>query len=367
VTGEQALASPSAGQAALEWYDDPLPSWLGSELVALHGNVYSTLPYIRLDNPGSELSAFVLRSSGTPTQIIVFSRTGGRTNVLNAVNKLSGEEIGLFSAELFARYPQTSVIVFPPSHADVTGLSFPHQLGVVQEDIVVTLPDTVAAYRIRLRDETSRHLKRLDYYQRRLSRDYPSYAFSVRRGTDVPDEWVGEIVRLNRARMAAKHKASGIDDENERRMLALVSSFGVVGVATIEGRIAAGTIGYRVGNSYFLRVIAHDRAYDHLSLGRVCVYRTICDSIEHEASEFHFLWGEDAYKYTFLGEKRDLFLLNVYRSRLHALRQAPLYASTAKRLVRRRAKPWVAQLRRMSRRAIALRKPEIPKGEQGSS
>ena len=268
------------------------------------------MQYIRIDQPGVEQSAFVMRSGGAPVQVIVFSTDGSRANVLNSGNQLSKEDIGLFTSEVFARYPQVSAIAFPPSHAEIDKLPYPHQSGVMKEDIVVTLSDTVDAYRKRLGGETRRHLKRR---LEQLAREYPSYAFKVLRGADVPHELIGEIVRLNGARMAAKSKTSDIDEDNERRMQALLTPFGAVGVVMIEGDVAAGGIGYRVGPNFFLRVIAHDPRYDRVSLGRVCIYLMICDAIENEAREFHFLWGQHPYKYNFLGEDRDLILANVYR------------------------------------------------------
>jgi CelD/BcsL family acetyltransferase involved in cellulose biosynthesis len=339
-----------AREVSVEWYDEPLPVWLDQALVDLRANLYSTMPYIRIDNPGVEPRAFVMRSRGAPVQIIVFGSDGRRVNVLNSGNRLSAEDIALFTREIFARYPRVSAIVFPPSHAEIGGLSYPHQFGVMKEDIVVTLSDTVDAYRMRLGGETRRHLKRR---LEQLRREYPSNAFEVRRGADVPEAWIGEIVRLNHARMAAQSKTSGLDDENERRMQELMDPFGVVGVVTIDGEVAAGGIGFRVGPNFFLLVIAHDPRYDPVSLGRLCVYFMICDAIESEAREFHFLWGEHSYKYSFLGENRDLMLANVYRSRRHILLHTHAFLSTAVQLERRRLKPWLGPLRRRLQRPFS--------------
>ena len=345
----------AASELGLEWYEDPLPSWLDEALVALHGNLYSTLQTIRLFNPGAAPGAFVMRGHGAPVQIIVFANAGRRVDVLNAVIRLSEEEMRLFARELLARYPRVSAIAFQPSHAEVGGLSFPHQSGVVQEDIVVTLSATVDAYRMRLGGETRRNLKRRI---EQLKREYPSYSFDARAGGDVPDDWISEILRCHHARMAGKNKVSGIDSEYERTIRVLVRLFGVVGVVTIEGQIAAGAIGYRVGPNYFLHVIAHDPRYDRVSLGRLCVYFMICDCIVCHAREFHFLWGEYDYKYNFLGENRDLVLVTVYRSRLHVLLHARLFLSTAARLARRRLKPWVAALRQRLRKPAAQKERE---------
>lgn len=326
----------------VEWYEDPLPPWLEAALIALHGNLYSTLEAIRLFNPGAALSAFVLRRGDAPVQIVVFGIDGRRANVLNAVIRLGADEIALFARGLFARCPRVSAIAFQPSQVEAGGLAYPHQHGVVQEDIVVTLPGTADEFRMRLGGETRRNLKRRSD---QLDREHPSNAFEARVGADVPDEWIGEILRFHYARMASKNKQSGIDREYEREIRALVRRFGVVGVVTIEGRIAAGAIGYRVGANHYLHVIAHDPRYDRVSLGRLCVYAMIRDCIGREAREFHFLWGEYDYKYNFLGVRRDLALLTVYRSRLHVLLHPHLFLATAARLARRRLKPRIAALR----------------------
>jgi hypothetical protein len=94
-------------------------------------------------------------------------------------------------------------------------------------------------------------------------------------------------------------------------------------VATIDGRVCAGAIGFRLGDSYFMHVIAHDPRFNSYSLGILCYYHTICEGIARGAKRFHLLQGRYGYKYRLLAQRQDYMNLDIYRSRVHAIVQGP--------------------------------------------
>src|SRR5690606_33235244 len=122
---------------------------------------------------------------------------------------------------------------------------------------------------------------------------------------------------------------SAIDDTEAANIIAFAKRCGLVGVVRIEGRICAGAICYRIGNHYHLRVIGHDPQYNAYGLGMWCCYRTICECIVRGGTQFHFMWGQEEYKYRLLGVQCELAHVVVYRSRARMLVHARAAARTA--------------------------------------
>src|SRR5207245_3753907 len=122
--------------------------------------------------------------------------------------------------------------------------------------------------------------------------------------------------------------------------------YGLVGVATVDGRVCAGVICSRSAANYFMHVIAHDPTYDEYRLGKLCCYLTICECINRGGKEFHFLWGRYEYKYRLLGVQRDLDHLTVYRSRAQFLLNGNLVLKNAYKGYGRQAKRWLLDPKR---------------------
>lgn len=151
------------------------------------------------------------------------------------------------------------------------------------------------------------------------------------------------MVELNRARMIGKSRVSYIDHEETERIIKLVRSRGLVCLMTIDGRICAGVINYRVGENYFLKVIARDPAYNDYRLGMLCCYLGIRECIEKGGKEYHFLWGRYEYKYRLLGIQRDLDHLPIYRSRTQFVLNARRAARIAFNGYAHMANAWLLQ------------------------
>src|SRR5690606_19767533 len=152
-----------------------------------------------------------------------------------------------------------------------------------------------------------------------------------------------EIIALNRLRMAGKSRISAIDETEAANIIAFAKRCGLVGLVSIEGRICAGTICYRIGSHYHLRVIGHDPQYNAYGLGMLCCYRPICECIVRGGTRFHFMWGQEEYKYRLLGVQRELAHIVVYRSRLRMLARASSAARTALTGYRIQVHMWVLE------------------------
>jgi CelD/BcsL family acetyltransferase involved in cellulose biosynthesis len=175
----------------------------------------------------------------------------------------------------------------------------------------------------------------------KTKRAFPLFGFQAFEKGAVCEQHVRDIIDLNRARMAEKNKPSLIDAEETCRIISLVKKCGLVGVATIDGRVCAGAISYRAGNNYFLSILAHDPAYDEYWLGILSCYLTVCECIARGGKEFHFLWGRYEYKFTLLAVQRDLDNLVVYRSHAQRLMNGDMVLKTALEAYRRQASLWL--------------------------
>jgi hypothetical protein len=298
-------------------YENEVPSFVEAELEKLYGNVFSLLEQFRTYS-GSDVpfNAYVARRGQEITTILLFTRRGSKLRVANEVIALDPQEISDFANYIFRTYPSIQVIEFHAIHTELDRLDYPFQSYDCLEDIVLELPATENEYQSQLGKNTRRNLKR---YSERLYKDHPSFEFEVYEKKQIKDEYIHAIVRLNKARMAEKNKESIIDDPETARIIHMVKAYGMVGVARINNVICAGTISYRVGENYFLSVLAHEPQYDPYWIGILCCYKTIRECIARGGKEFHFLWGRYDYKFTLLAKLRALNHIVIYRSRFHYL------------------------------------------------
>lgn len=293
-------------------YENYVPLFIAAEMERLYENIFSSVAQFRVyGGKAKHTSTYIVRKCHKIITAFLFQKENGKVQVCNEVIKVNDDDVNRFANYIFARYNDVTVVSFRAVHADICKLSFPYQRFNYSEDIVVTLPATEQEYLSSLGKNTRRNVKR---YTDKLMRKFPSFNFSVHVKGDVEERNIADIIRLHRARMTEKQKVSAIDDEEVSRMISLVKEYGLVGVATIDGRVCAGAICFRVGANYFMSVIAHDPEHDDCWIGVLCSYMTICECIARGGKEFHFLWGQYPYKYTLLGVQRDLDHLDVYRS-----------------------------------------------------
>lgn len=326
-------------------YENQLPPWLETELARCYGSLYSSLPLLRLyGSLGPDVSTWVLHAEGRVQAIFLFRVRSTILSVINEGMPVESGHVSAFSRWVFANYPTVNVLQFPSIDwrgGEAEKLRRPFQMFQQLENIVITLPETEAAYHASLSKNVRRNLKR---YGERLHRDHPDYNWSVAEGVQAQEADVRAIIDLNVARMAAKNKVSAYDEGETSRLVALVRECGLVGIGRAGGKICAGAISFRTGAHYALSVIAHDAAFNEYSLGMLAAYQIIRTCIERGAREFHFLWGRYDYKFLLGARERPLAKLVVYRSWLQVLMHSDVWLNNGGLALRRRTMEKLQQI-----------------------
>ncbi|MGZ3238085.1 MAG: GNAT family N-acetyltransferase, partial [Burkholderiaceae bacterium] len=234
-------------------------------------------------------------------------------------------------------------ISFVAIKTELSQLTYPYQRINYLEDIIVTLPGSVDQYLASLKKNTRRNIKR---YTNRLQSNLPGFSYGVYVKQDIKEQDIRDIIKLNHARMSDKNNISALGEAETEKMIKLVRECGMICVARNDGKVCAGAISFRVGENYFLKVLAHDSRYNDYSLGILCCYHIICECINRGGREFHFLWGRYDYKYTLLGVQRDLDYLAVYRSRIDFAMDFHNVVATAFNGYLRRTKLWAQETKK---------------------
>jgi hypothetical protein len=306
-----------AENAAISLYKGTIPPSAAATMERLYEHIYSSLGFLELyGNLGDDTHTYIARKDGEEVAVLLFHFDGKKVRVLNEQITIEAGEIERFARYVFATFASASSILFCAIDTWVQNLPFPFQRFKCSEDFVLKLPDSAQTYLASLGKSTRSYIKR---YQNKLQREFPSHRFSFHMAQEASEQDIRQIIALNRARMAEKNKSSDIDDLEVERIIRLVRRSGAVGLISIDGRICAGTINYRCGENYFLRVIGHDPQYNDYRIGMLCCYFTICACIAQGSREYHFMWGRYDYKSRLSGAPRDLHQLAIYPTRRHML------------------------------------------------
>lgn len=335
-----------AEEIEIHCHENAVPPFVEENLRRLYSSLYSSLAHRRIFGGMENASTYVVRCNGAIVDLWLFRRNGGRVQVLNEGIEIDEQSANRFIRYIFDRYPTVNVISFHAVQAKQGKLSSPFQRFNCLEDMVLSLPATAADYHASLGRSTRSYINR---YLNRVRRDHPTFEFRTYLAHEIEESHVRKIVEFNRARMVAKGKVSIHNEDTTERIVQLAMECGMVCVVSINGRICAGTVNYRIGDNYFLEVIAHDSAYSDYGLGMVCCYLTVCECIANGAGEYHLLWGQDEYKTRLRAIRRDLDHLDIYRSRVHMLLNGDKALGNAFGALRRQARLWLREARRQNR------------------
>jgi len=297
-------------------YPGEIPDFVEREMERLYGSVYSSMAHFRIHGGLDKASTYVARRDGRIVALFLFRREWDRVRVINEGVFADAAEIDRFADHVFAHFPWVTAILFHAFHLRGGDPRRPCQRIACGEDIVADLPAAVDDYVARLGSATRKNIRK---HLHRIERDFPTFRMDVLdvRSGDVIDEGdVRAIIGFNHARMDGKGKVSVIDERKTANILRLARQRGFMTRASIDGRICAGTIGLRIGDTVVSLVNAHDPHYDDHRLGTVCCFLTVCAAIERGARRFDFMWGRYDYKTALLGAHHELSRYIVYRSRL---------------------------------------------------
>jgi hypothetical protein len=354
----------SGNRFTVECFREQVPPFVATELQRLYHNLYASLPKLRatgqLQKP---VSTYVRRVDGVAVTVLLFRIEADQLHVLNELVSLDPQEIRTFTAYVFRAFPAVQVVNFHAIDLRADALRLPRGAPVQQyhrsEDIVLQLPPTTAAYNALLGKATRNYINR---YLKKLQRSHPGFSCTVHEGEAITREHIEALVGLHRERRRVMRRRSDDDAQRTEQLFILARELGFVIVCTIDDRICAGTINYRVDDDYFMEVIAHDVQYDSFRLGTLCCYLSTCKCIERRGAAYHFLWGRYAYKYRLLGIHHDLDEIVLYRSYRQFLLHAHIAARHAIAHYARGFRQWLLSIARSKqgwaahvlRRAIGL-------------
>jgi hypothetical protein len=324
-------------------HDNSVPDDASHTLDRLYGSIYSSLDHFQVGEELDGVSSWVSWRYGKIRSLLLYRRTDRRVHVLNQLVRLDADELQQFAATLFERDASLSTIVLTAVKTDTRRLRYPVQRHVFTEDIVADLPASCERFTANLgrnmRETVNRHM-------RRLQRAHPTFRFESKVDGDIDTESARALFHLHQARMIAKSKRSDIDEAEFGRILGVLRRRGLMTIATIDGRICGGLMCWRAGSEYFMRIIAHDPAWDDYRLGTLCCWLTMKQCIAMGGTRFHFLFGRNEYKYRFLGVGHRYDMLMVYRSRAAMLRHPASACAMAWQGLNREARTWLLDVRR---------------------
>ncbi len=305
---------------AIACHYNGIPAYVGHELDRLYGTRYACMPHFRHYGDTEGVHTYVVRAGDEALTVFLFRCSGRQVQVLNEGIHITCEEADTFADYVFNVFQGTDIIRFRCVEAARGSHARPCLKVHSAQDLVLPLPATTEAYFHSLGPSTRKMLRNR---RNRLQRDFPGFVFRVHEREQASEHDVRAILAFNRQRMSAVNKANSIDADEEERILRYVHDCGFVTTSTIDGKLVAGAINYRIGRHFSARILAHDSHYDEYRLGFICAYLTVCACISHGASaSFYFGWGDDAYKFSLGAQPRPLCNMQIYRSRLSRLRHA---------------------------------------------
>ncbi len=330
VTIDDAQSDAHTPSLICEIHEHAVPPFVIAALDQLYGSMFASWRHVQLceaDRPMPH--AWVAWRHGEVAAALLFRIEPARVLVLTEMMAIEAELVDAFCRSVYGRYPQADMIVL--NAVDVVGadtpssshsLRWPSQSYAFSEDFVITLPANVDAYRALLGKSTRKTIKG---YGNRIERELPGLRWECLKADSLSLQQQRRLVRtlqrFKRDGMQQRGKRPAIDRRDTARLLLLARECGLFGIATVNGRVVAGSLACRFGDHYVMLLSAADPVLERFRLGFLACYWSICDCIAQQASVCHLLWGRYDYKIQLLGRLRVLSRMHIYRSRLSMLCQ----------------------------------------------
>lgn len=324
--------------AVIELYCTGNPEFLEEKVNLMHGHLYASLSFHRIQKQLLDSYVYISSRHGKQTAIFVFRVENNRALVLNEFIEPSSEAIFRFANDVFSTFDAIRIITFPALTMAPGNLRYPRQYLNRSEDMVLELPGSIAEYDRQLGSNTRRNIKR---YLQSLKKSFPTFEYRVLDQDAIPEAAIRSIIDLSCERMRIKNIKPRFQEDEVKWITDFAKRCGMVGLVTIGNRVCAGAIAFRLGDRFFMHVIAHDPQFNSYSLGIICYYLTICKGIERGGKAFHLLEGRYGYKQRLLAKKRDVAELDIYRNRALFLLNSGTVAGKKIREVMRSATQWL--------------------------
>jgi hypothetical protein len=292
---------------------DTVPASLEAELVRLYHHMNSSLCHYAVARRARDAYAYVARRGEHPVAIFLFQREDRSIVVFNEMMRVAPAEIERFAQYVFSRFPSIARISFSKIGKDVGTLSFPWQQYGHAEDIVVSLPATPDAYFSSLSAKTRYNIK---HQIKAIGADFPGFSFETYENGAIPENHVSGLIDLKKANMDEKRVKFGITPEEAAWIMERAKTNGLLIVALLDGKVCGGSLSFCLDDHYFAHVNGYDTRFAKYSLGMLCCYLAMRETILRGAKEAHLSWGRNPYKFKLLGVARDMVNLDIYRSRM---------------------------------------------------
>jgi hypothetical protein len=308
------------------FHEDGISTELDMLLERLYQSPFSTTRFFTLFRNAARPNALVISyGDNVPRHVLAYTVNGREVTLLNELVAVEQEYLLYFADAVFARYPGISVINFNCMKGRIAEFAYPWRQWRASQDIAIALPRSIDEYHAKLGVQTRKHIK---YYINRLQKLYGEYTFETIATENILPSSISSIIEFNRQRMKDKNITSGFDVPTEKKVAEFCRYYGLTSVVSIHGRIIAGTICYDMGDHVYLEIVSHDSEFNKCNAGQVCLYLTIKELIDRGKITFHMLWGENEYKFRFLGVQHNLSFLSVYRSPFAKLADTPKVVRT---------------------------------------
>lgn len=303
-------------------YKRNVPPFLQEALEKLYENVYCTLARLRAYDSMKDVNTYV-RMDGSFIKAIILFKVKRRTiYVLNQQISLTDEDLVLFSNKVYALYKRASVIRFYALRVSELKLSLPYQQLPELEENIITFPSSKEDYLQSLRGQFRKTLRTSE---ERLRSAHPSFKIDFFERDGIELNVVREILTLADKRMIAKGGKSYTRSVNLNALMKTVKEYGHVAVASIEGKVCAGSLWFRVGKRHFHTIAAHDPEYDQYILGSQIWMAAILHSHDLSGKECWLMGGAREHKAKFRARTEIFTSIAIYRSKLHILMNMPTY------------------------------------------
>lgn len=299
-------------EVSMSCYDSVPPS-LETELNQLYHHITSSLCHHAIARRARHAQAYVARRGVQPLAIFLFEREKRSIMVFNEMMQLTSQEIERFANYVFHRFPSVDRLSFSKIGKDIGSLSRPWQQYGSAEDIVVSLPATPEAYLASLGAKTRYNIK---HQMKAIAADFPRFSFETYEKNAIKKEHVLGLIDLKKSSIDDKRIKFGISPEDTAWMIELAKTNGLLVVALLDGKVCGGSLSFSLGDHYFAYVNGYDTRFAKYSLGMLCCYLAMQETIQRGAKEAHLLWGRNPYKFKLLGVARDMANVDIYRSRV---------------------------------------------------
>ncbi len=303
-----------AGEGAVTCYMYEIPSFIERELIRSYQTLHSSLAFFRVFRSLMHVSCYVARRGGQAPTVLLFSCQRRQLHVLNEMIELDQAELDRFARHIFTRFARIDVISFKAVKASLDTFAFPTQQHASKSTYLIVLPGTPEEYTASIGKSTRAGLR---HQMNNVVRDFKTFESVFFVNDDAKEQYVRDIIRFSEEKITSKGIKFAHDTE---RIVALVKLCGFINVFLIDGRICAGSVNYRVGDSVFGDVTGYDSRYEKYGLGKLCVHQTIRESIARGASKFYLGGGVFDFKKRMLGMPLQMDELTIYRSRVGMLR-----------------------------------------------